>query len=46
MANAQDIRFRAMAVRMIAKFGVTLGNGSITRYTPGVINNREASFKN
>ena len=37
MATAFDIRFRALAVRLIAKFGVTIGNGVVVRYTPGVM---------
>lgn len=38
MATPADIRFRALAVKMIAKFGVSAGNGAIVRYTPGPMN--------
>ena len=37
MATRFDIKFRALAVKLIAKFGVTLANGSITRVSPGTM---------
>jgi len=38
MATVFDTKFRALAVKLINRFGVTLGNGTIKRVTPGLMN--------
>ena len=46
MATSFDLKFRALAVKLIKKFGVTLGNGTVARVTPGVMDQSTGKIVN